>query len=204
MVLKTSITGLETLILRFFIEHITEQFAIREIARKTKTDFKSTHSTVQKLVQKNILTKKRQANVDLCSLNLKNDLTQVYYAELLRTKDFLDKHKELKSFFQNVQEKVRTHFYTLVVFGSFAKETETKTSDLDVLIITPSRSTGEEITRIISSEALLLNRKVQPIVLDEKEFVKSLAEKNVVIEAFKNHIIITGVEAFYHGVRQTI
>jgi predicted nucleotidyltransferase len=205
MALRTPITRLEIRILRFFIEHITEQFAIREIARKTKTDYKRTHITIQKLVQKNILTKKRQANVDLCSLNLKGDVTAIYYVEMLRSKDFLNKHKELKSFFQNAVEKVKTPFYSIVVFGSLAKGTETKTSDLDILIIVPSRDTGEEIVRIMNAEALLLKRKMQPIVLDEKEFVQSLSEKklSVVIEAFKNHVIIAGVEGFYQGVRQT-
>ncbi len=204
MAYMTSITGLEIRILRFFIEHIIEQFAIREIARNTKIDYKLTHSTVQKLAKKNILTKKRQANVDLCSLNLGHDLTELYYVEMLRKRDFLDTHKELKSFFKSVQEKIKTPFYSLVVFGSLAKGTETKSSDLDLLVIASSRSTGEEIVRIISSEALLLKRKVQPIVLDEKEFIQSLAGKelNVVVEAFKNHIIIAGVEGFYRGVHK--
>lgn len=204
MALLTSITRLEIHILRFFIEHITEQFAIREISRKTKIDYKLTHSVVQKLVQKNILIKKRQANVDLCSLNLHHDFTELYYVEMMRKRNFLDQNKELKPFFNSVQEKIKTTFYSLVVFGSFAKGTETKTSDLDLLVIASSRSTGEEIVRIISSEALLLKRKVQPIVLDEKEFVQSLASKelNVVVEAFKNHIIIMGAEGFYRGVYQ--
>jgi predicted nucleotidyltransferase/predicted transcriptional regulator len=206
MAQRTSITNLEIRILWFFIENISEQFAIREIARKTNTDFKRTHATVQKLVQKNLLVKKRQANVDLCSLNLKNDLTQVYYVEMLRARDFLNKHQELKSFFNSVVEKIKTPFYSLVVFGSFAKGTETRASDLDLLVIAPLRSAGEEIVRIIDAEALLLKRKIQPLVLDEKEFVQSLSEKkvNVAIEAFKNHVIIAGVEAFYRAVHQTI
>ncbi len=206
MVLKTSITGLEIRVLRFFVEHITEQFGIREVARKTNIDFKHVHATIQKLVQKNIITKKRQANVDLCSLNLKGDVTTIFYAEMLRTKDFLDKHKELKSFFGNVLENVKEVFYSLAVFGSFAKGAETKTSDLDILVIAPSRAIGEEIIRIINSEALLLKRKIQSIVLDEKEFVQGLSEKkiNVINEAFKNHIIITGVEGFYNGVKQAL
>ncbi|MBI4145313.1 nucleotidyltransferase domain-containing protein [Candidatus Woesearchaeota archaeon] len=206
MAFKTPITGMEIRVVKFLLENISEQFAIREIARKAKIDYKRTHITVQKLVQKNILAKKRQANVDLCSLNLKGDLTALYYVELLRSKDFLDKHGELQSFFQNVAEKVKTPFYSVVIFGSFAKGAETKTSDLDILIIVPSRDAGEEIVRVINAEALLLKRKVQSIVLDEKEFVQSLSEKklNVVVEAFKNHVIIAGVEGFYHGVRQTL
>ncbi len=203
MALKAPITGMEIEILRFFVEHITEQFAIREIARKTKIDYKRTHATVQKLVQRNILTKKRHANIDLCSINLKDSVTELQYVEMLRAKDFLDRHRELKSFFNSTQEKVKTSFYSMVVFGSFAAGIETKTSDLDILVVAPSRSAGEEIVRVMRSEGLLLKRNVQPTVVDEKEFIQSLvrSELNVVAEVFRNHIIITGVEAFYNGVK---
>ena len=204
--LTSKLTGLEIRIIDFLITNIAGQFAIREVARQAKIDYKRTHVAIQKLATKGILIKKRQANVDLCSLNLKDDLTSVYYVEMLRAKDFLDKHGDLKTFFTTVKEKIKNGYYTLVVFGSFAKGKEAKTSDVDLLIIVPNREIGEEIERIVSSEALLLGRKVQPIVLDEKEFVDNLSSKklNVVVDAFKNHIIITGVEAFYNGVKQTL
>lgn len=206
MVIKTSITAMEIRILRFFVEHVGEQFAIREVARRTRIDYKLTHGAIQKLVAKAALVKKRQANVDLCSLDLHGNLTNLYYVEMLRAKELLDKHPELQTFFKSILDKTKTIYYSLVVFGSFARGTATKTSDLDVLIITPSRNMAEEIERIINSEALFLKRRVQPIVLDEKEFVENLASKklNVVGEAFKNHVIIRGVEAFYSGVKQTV
>ncbi|VVB81387.1 Nucleotidyltransferase domain protein [uncultured archaeon] len=206
MVFLTSLTGMELRIIAFFIEHITETFAIREIARKTGIDYKLTHATIQKLAQKNILLKKRQANVDLCSLNLRNDLTQVHYAEMLRAQEFLKKHHELSIFFKSIMEKIKETFCTLLVFGSYAKETERKHSDVDILIIAPSREPGEEIERIINTESVFLKLKVQTIVLDEKEFIANLSDKklNVVQEAFKNHVIITGVEPFYNGVKQTL
>ena len=204
--LTSKLTGLEIRIIEFFITNITGQFAIREVARQAKIDYKRTHVAIQKLATKGILIKKRQANVDLCSLNLKDDLTSVYYVEMLRAKGFLDKHRDLKTFFTTVKEKVKNCYYTLVVFGSFAKAKETKTSDLDLLIIVPNREIGEDIERIVSSEALLLGRKVQSIVVDGKESVENLASRklNVVVEAFKNHVIITGVEGFYNGVKQTL
>ena len=192
--------------MRFLLEKITDEFAIREIARQTKIDYKLVHSTIQKLVQKNILIKKRQANVDLCSLNLKADLTTTYYVEMLRTKEFLDDHSEMKTFFTNVLKNLKTLYYTLIVFGSFAKGKETRTSDLDVIIIAPTRAIGEEVERMMSHESLFLKRKMQTVVLDEVEFVENLASKklNVVVEAFKNHIIIAGMEGFYNGVKQAL
>jgi len=203
--ITSPLTGLERKLLTFFIIHITEQFAIREVARLTRLDYKRTHTTIQNLVKKGILIKTRQANIDLCCLNLKGDLSSVYYVEMLRAKEFLDKHVELKNFFETLNEKIKTLYYALIIFGSFARGKEKKTSDVDLLIIAPTRLIGEEIERIVGSESILLNNNVQPIVLDEAEFIENLSGKkvNVVVEVFKNHIIITGVEAFYTGVKQT-
>lgn len=201
----TSLTGLEIRIIKFFLEHITESFAIREIARKAKIDYKLVHTVVQRLVQRKVLDKKRQANIDLCSLSF-IDLSCIYYVENLRAEEFLQKNKELRRFFQEVQENVKDSYYTLLLFGSFAKRTENKYSDVDLLIISPERSRGEEIERAINTKALLLKRKVQIIVLGEKEFIDNLSSKqlNVVKEAFKHHLILFGAEAFYAGVKQAI
>jgi predicted nucleotidyltransferase len=199
-------SALEVRIVIFFLAHAGGIFGIRELSRKMKTDYKMVHTAVQKLSKKGILIKKRQANLDLCSLNLKGDLTQAYYGELLRANDFLKAHDELASFFNSVKEKVKTIFYSLVVFGSFAKGTETMNSDLDLLIIAQSRELGEEIERIISAETVLLKTKVHAIVLTETEFTAGLKEKkiNISTEALKNHIIIAGIEAFYNALGQAI
>lgn len=206
MVLTTSLTGLEIRVIKFFLENTMQQFGIREIGRKTKTDYKLVHSTVQKLAKKQIIIKKRQANLDLCSLNLKGDLTGVYYAEMLRAKEFVKHYPEFESFFEKIIQKCKDMFYSIIVFGSYAKGTPTKFSDIDILVITPIRDKGEEIGRIIHTENTFIKTKANYIVLEEKEFTSALAEKqlNVQKEAFKNHVIIAGVEPFYNTVKQTI
>jgi len=206
MTILTSITILETKIIKFFLGNITERFGIREISRLTKTDYKLVHSTMQKLVKKGVVIKERKANLDLCSLNLKGDLAYIGFVEMLRKNDFLSKHKDINTFFEDALYKVKELYYTIVIFGSFAKGKEHKESDMDLLIIAPTRAIAEEIQRVINSESLFLNRKVQSITLDEKEFISNLADKklNVVVEAFKNHIIITGVESFYNGAKQVV
>lgn len=206
MVRLTSLTVLEIRIIRFFIEHPKEQFGVRQLSRETKTDFKLTHGTIQKLAQKGIIIKKRQANLDLCSLNLQGELAAVFYVEALRTEEFFRKHPDVRVCLKNCIGKMKQIFGTLIVFGSFAQGKETKTSDIDILIITPTRSTGEEIERLLNSESVFLKHALHTIVVDEKEFIANLMNKEITVvgEAFKNHIILTGVESFYRGVQQTI
>ncbi len=206
VVLKTSLTDLEINLIEFFLENINDKFGIREISRLTKTDYKLVHTVIQKLAKKKIVLKERRANLDLCSLNLKGDLFYLNFVEMLRRKKFFMKHQEFEDFFTNVLEKVKELYFTIVIFGSFAKRKEHPSSDLDLLIIAQTRDVAEEIQRVINSESFLLKRRVQSVTLDETEFLSNLADKklNVVVEAFKNHIIITGVESFYNGVKQTL
>lgn len=203
MVDNTSLTNAEIKIISFFIDNIQKEFGIREISRKAKTDYKNTYATVQKLVKKGVLLKRRQANIDLCSLNLKGDSAEVCLVETLKARIFLEKHRPIRDFLNAVMDKTRHMYYSIVVFGSFAKGKETKSSDLDILIITPEKSIAEEIERIITAEAVTVTAGIHTIAISEEDFIANLADKkpNVVIEAFKSHIIITGAESFYKGVK---
>ncbi len=203
MSILPSVTVLELRVVAFFLANVGESFGIRELSRRMNVDYKMVHTAVQKLSKKGILLKRRQANLELCSLNLKGDLSVIYYGELLRANNFLQAHKEIASFFNAVREKVKTIFYSLVVFGSFAKGTEAAHSDLDLLIIAQSRELGEEIEGVINAEAILLKTKVHVIILAETDFIAGLKEKkpNISTEVLKNHLIIAGVEAFYNAIR---
>lgn len=190
----------------FLIENISDQFAIRDIARRSGIDYKLVHSAVQKLADKEVIIKQKIAHADLCSLDLRGDLSPVYYVESVRAMAFLSRHPVIRNVFEAVKQRIPSVYYSLIIFGSFSKGSQTKASDLDLLIISSNRAAGEEIARIIHSESIHLGMKIHSIVVDEKEFVDNLKDKkqNVVIEAFKSHIIIAGVEGFYEGVRKTI
>ncbi|MDD4878025.1 MAG: nucleotidyltransferase domain-containing protein [Candidatus Nanoarchaeia archaeon] len=201
MVNNTSITKAECNIIAFFLSNIQKEFGIREISRNTKTDYKNTYSIVQKLVKKGVLLKRRQANLDLCSLNLKGDFGEICFVEAMRARIFRAKHRMINEFFNAAMEKARYMHYSIVVFGSFAKGKETKSSDLDILVIAPEKSAAEEIVRILNAESVTIAAGIHAMAISTSDFISNLADKkpNVITEAFKSHIIITGAESFYKG-----
>ena len=206
MVINTSLTKAEVAIISFFIANIQKEFGIREISRNTNTDYKNTYLTVQKLVKKGALLKRRQANVDLCSLSLKGDFGEICFVEAMKARNFRAKHRTINEFFNAAMEKARHMHYILAVFGSFAKEKETKSSDLDILVIAPEKNAAEEIVRILNAESVTIAAGIHAMAISEADFISNLADKkpNVITEAFKSHIIITGAEAFYNGVRTAL
>ncbi len=206
MINMTSLSGLEIKLIEFFLANITEKFGLRELSRKMGIDYKLIYVAVQKLIKKNVLITEKKANLSLCSLNLKGELTYIQFVEMIRRDKFFQKHKDFEVFFQNVFDKIKYIHFTLIIFGSFVNGKENKESDLDLLILAPKREISEEIQRLINSESVLLKRKIHSITLNEEEFMSNLSDKklNVVVEAFKNHILITGIESFYNGVKKEI
>ncbi|MBU2637973.1 MAG: nucleotidyltransferase domain-containing protein [Nanoarchaeota archaeon] len=206
MVNITSLTKAEITIISFFIGNIKKEFGIREISRNIKTDYKNTYSTIQKLAKKGVLLKRRKANIDLCSLNLKGDSGEICFVEAMKARNFMEKHRVIKDFFNAVMDKTRHIYYSLIIFGSFAKGKETKSSDLDILVIAPEKSIADEIERIINTEAVTVSAGIHSIAISESDFIANLADKkpNVITEAFKSHIIITGSEPFYQGVKKAL
>lgn len=197
---------MEIRIISFLIENIADRFSIREVSRRTGIDYRLVHSAVQRLAGKGVILKEKRTHADLCSLNLNGDLAPVYYVESLKAKTFLSKHSTLQNAFEEVRQRIPSMYYSLIIFGSFAKGLQTKASDLDLMIIAPDRELGEEIARIVNSEVMHVGQRMHLLVVDEKALIDNLKDKkqNVIIEALKNHIILAGAEGFYCGVRKAV
>ncbi|MDI6737638.1 MAG: nucleotidyltransferase domain-containing protein [Nanoarchaeota archaeon] len=203
MVKNTSITKAEMQIISFFIDNTQKEFGIREISRKARMDYRHVHAIIQKLAKKGALLKRRQANLDLCSLSLKGDFGEICFVEAMKARVFMEKHRMIKEFFNAAMDKAKYMHYSIVVFGSFAKGKETRNSDMDILVIASEKSAAEEIVRILNAESVAIAAGIHAMAISEADFISNLADKkpNVITEAFKSHIIITGAEAFYKGVK---
>jgi len=83
----------------------------------------------------------------------------------------------------------------VILFGSFADNTQTKKSDIDILVI--SRSGRKTIS--FSRYELLFKRQINPIFMTRREFRLMLRQKqeNLGKQVLKKHIILNNPEAFW-------
>lgn len=115
---------------------------------------------------------------------LKKTLEAKEYAFIVETHKTLDaikKYPRLRRIIDNIKDNKKITL--AVIFGSYAKGTATKESDIDLYIETADRKIKEETE-----------------LIDTKLSVKTgeYDRKNILIkEIEKNHIIIKGVERFY-------
>ena len=180
-------------IIQLFIQNNSPK-TIREIAAQIKSDYRITYIAAQRLIDENILQKKTVGKSSLCNLNLIYYGVGIYEAEDERKQQIL-KNRTISQLYKEIFSKVQTGFFILLLFGSYAKNKQTKSSDIDLLFISNERDFEDTISNIFS----LLPLKVHALVFTEEEFIrmKDSKKSNVIQEAIENNIILYGVEAYY-------
>ncbi len=154
---------------------------LRGIAKDLKINHMKVKRLTDKLINENVLnvTLKGRNKV----FNIKQTLearNKVLMSEYYKLSKLINKHPELK---RSIKELIKLKNDLIIVFGSYAKGIETKTSDVDIYIETNDRK---------------IRAKVRE--LNDKFSVKIglYNKKNLLIkEIEKNHVVIKGVEYFY-------
>jgi len=180
-------------IVRLFIEEKNSK-TIREISKQIKSDYRITHTAVQRLLNKSILISKSVGKSVLCELNKSYYGPEIYEAEDKRKNDIL-KNKNLNQLYKEVMSKIKFSSFIFLVFGSYAKNRYTKSSDIDIIFISNENRFEEKISNILS----LLPIKTHALVFTEEEFIRMKDSKkpNVIKEAIENNIILYGIESYY-------
>src|SRR3989344_1682216 len=180
-------------IIQLFIKN-NDPKTIREIAAQIKSDYRITYIAAQRLIDENILQKKTVGKSSLCNLNLIYYGVGIYEAEDERKQQIL-KNRTISQLYKEIFSKVQTGFFILLLFGSYAKNKQTKSSDIDLLFISNERDFEDTISNIFS----LLPLKVHALVFTEEEFIrmKDSKKSNVIQEAIENNIILYGIKEYY-------
>ena len=97
-----------------------------------------------------------------------------------------------------ITERIKSHFYILLIGGSYAEGKQKHSSDLDIAIIIPN-SDAKKAYNIALKEGELMIPEVQGYVFTQEEFYLMLVneEFNYGKELARKHIIYCGGEAYY-------
>lgn len=177
-------------ILRFLIENKTKSLSINEISKNLKIDYKLTYVNIKKLGEEKTIKIEDLGNIKKCSFD--NSFNEdVFIAENERKKDLL-KNKDFLVMYNDLS-KINRQFI-LLLFGSHAKETADKHSDIDLLLIS-----NEEDVKLVERVLNLIPLKIHLTPVIYENFIEMLKtkEQTVVSEAIKKNIIFFGVEDYY-------
>lgn len=185
-----------TEILKLLINNQEEILSIRKIALLRKINYKSAYNALKFLGKEGIADLKKAGNTTLCSFNGKfNEL--VFKAEYLRRKDLFAK----KDFLVIYNSLAELKFpFIMLLFGSYAKGTAAKHSDIDFLLIS-----DEENIKKVENEINLLPYNIHITSVKYENFIRMARSRefSAVSEAIKKNIILVGIEEYYRLLKNT-
>ena len=166
-------------VISLFRGNYKRRFYLREISKLSKLPLKTCQNALTNLEKSKILKSKIEGKNKYFSLNLENIKTKssLLQAEIYQTDIFTEKYSQFRMFLKSLKTTV-----PIIVFGSFAKFTADKNSDLDLLIISEKE---------LKLPFHLLPSKPHQINMSDKTFIKTIGkQENLIKEIEENHIIL--------------
>jgi predicted nucleotidyltransferase len=152
--------------------------------RQTAKELKINHMTIKRhldfMIRENVLDVKKEGKNNIFSI--KNSIeahNAVLAAEIYRLNRLIKKHTELK---REILE-LKKFPAIVMIFGSYAKETESKDSDIDIFIETKDKGIKNHASKLNERFSIKIGK------YDKNDLL--------IKEIEKNHVIIRGFEEFY-------
>jgi len=163
----------ELTVLNYFLNNSDKEFHLREIARKLKISSSTSKTAIDSLCKKDLVKEKKLANLRLFRCNTDNLI--VKQLRITKNLQWLKEKKLIKK----IKEELNPS--SIVLFGSFAKGTNTEKSDLDILVITNRKDNLKE--------HFIDNYEMQIITMKAAEWAKKGEKK----DPFYYEIIVDGI-----------
>lgn len=191
-------------IVALFSKDLNRELTIHQIKNELKRSYHLIYDNTTELINQSILNKKTRGHSTVCSLNLKNERTKgmLILNSIDEKERFLNKKSELKSLFEELVDKIthKIEVLAIILFGSYAKGIETKSSDIDLLIISEKKDKNNSLQREISALETMYDYTINQIAVTAamfKDMIAGNAELNVGKEALKNNVLLYGAETFW-------
>jgi len=174
-------------VMKEFLKGYSRKIYGRELVGKVPLSQKNIALTLEELEKEGILKSSSSGNRRYYELNNLNSLLveNLLIFENMRKLSFFKKNKKTKDFFDKIKGDI------VSVFGSYAKEKQTKSSDLDLFIVGKVDSLEiKKLGEVYGLEVQLFNvsfKEFSNMVRDKKDFFR---------EVLENHILIRGEELF--------
>jgi predicted nucleotidyltransferase len=188
----------EYLILEPFTRQPWKALTFKEVKKlsNNKSD-NYVHTTLKRLVKEKILNEQKIGNNIIYSL-CKNIFALNIIGFISEYKANQVKHLPHKNI-QQILNKIKTPFCSFIITGSYAKNKQKETSDVDMVIICDNKQSPNAILSQIKLESELMVPEFHPYVFTQAEFYEMLInkEENYGKEIAKNNLIVTGGKEYY-------
>ncbi len=185
-------------ILNLFRKNLFLKASILQIQKRLKKkSYQRVYDGVKELVKRKTLTLEKFGHSSLVSLSLT--------PESIFMLSYLDGEEAFSSKIPNLNKILDLKELTddlLMIIGSYAKHKQTKSPDIDLVVITLDQAFDKQ--KLI--ENLTFFPPIHPIVFTRKDFIEMLlsSEENLGKEAFRNHLIYQNSTSYYQLIKEAI
>lgn len=172
------------------VEKGEEKPTINQLSQETGIRYKNVYDIIKKLEEEFLIKTEKIGNSLQCSL-IKKMHPLLFDAEFHRRK-ILTKNSDFKVI-QNRLNSLNFSFIILL-FGSHAKKTSVKGSDIDIMVI-GEKNRERDFENIFSIIPLNIHHNF--FTYEEFITMAQSYEFSVVKEAIKNNVILIGIEDYY-------
>ncbi len=162
-----------------------EEIHARALAKRLDINHMTVIRNLKELVNENVLEFRKEGRNKVYFLK-KNMEARNYelISELHKLNKTLEKYPELRKIIKDIQQNKEISL--AVLFGSYARGTVNKNSDIDIFVETKDRNLKKELE--------LLNSRLSLKIGDYDR------SSPLIKEIEKNHVIIKGAEIFYEKI----
>src|SRR3989344_4201833 len=198
------LTQTQEQILIFLLSNPEKQLTIRGIAKRLGKSYTLVCNNISDLDKKKIITKQSVPPAQIIRLNEFAPADVLIDIELKRRKKFLKKYLWVELMLEDILNSTKNIFFILLVFGSYAKETQTIKSDLDLLIIVQAKKNIKSIEETICTAHTKVKKGLNFVDIEDfKEMILNPNSLNIGNEARKYHVILYGVEEYYQLLKRS-
>ncbi len=195
-------------IMNLMRNNLDKGYTILEISKILKIGYRPAYMHTNTMEIEGIINVEKIGNAKKCSPNLKNEKCRRLLEEvdIERREKLFGGNKNLKKVLDDLisklTQKLVSDIHSIVLFGSYAKGSAKKSSDIDLFFIVRDLKDKEirtEIERECTSYEYSHGIKINPLISDIDEFKKMLESKELNVgKEVKNYgVAFYGIEQFW-------
>jgi len=193
-------------VLQEFIKVPWKRFTFREIKKLSGKKSESyVYNSLKKFVGQGFLSEEEAGNVLLYRINLKSLKTQAYAGFVAEHLAWNKRHIPYDDL-EKISSRIPTHFFIFIITGSYARNTQNKDSDIDVVIICDDGMEPKKIQAELEHYCKMNVPRIHLYVFKKSEFLAMLLDKNANYgkEIAKNSLLLKGGEEYYNIISEAM
>jgi len=186
-------------IMNLFRKDIFLKKTIREISLLLKKNYPNTYDTIIELEKEGLILTETVGKSRVCSVTLNKKAVSLF--------SFLDEQEAFSRSIMTMDKILDFREFNeeiILVTGSYASEKQTKTSDIDLILIVKEKAFEKQ--KLAQNLTSLMIPKVHALVFTSKDFIEMLLDKkpNLGKEIFNKRLIFKNATKYYDLIKEAI